>query len=625
MDFATHDNTPGPPAHTAGMPQSFWEWSQSQPMPPQWPHQQPLYPAHDRPANPAFISSYPTSLQNGPYTPISVPSALQTSADINQYYTPASTWAAGPVPHHPDPYTAHLFGSSLVPTDNQIYQASRSLAVPSVLPRPHAGFAQEPPVANRQSTIGSMHPQLRSSSHVSQQFEIPMTYYPEAAAHSTHWRHNSQPNPNSQLNIQNRSRPSQAHRQTHSTSGMSKKNPKSAAHDYKERERSSLNPNFGNDRSSPTFSFSERRRLEPTRRGRPGIARFAASESRGDALRQSGVSHVAPGHPGPRRQAILRHAGNYEEIENARAQLPHTTSTNPRKEALQNLQPVKVDDLPQGDRTCMICYNEFDTPSPEGVSEKPLRLPKCKHVFGSHCIRKWLMSSGSCPYCRDKLHSEPKLLPSSTRAFLDIMRIRGWTTGSGMAEDFYRRIMAGEDIRPLVNVNRSVAERRPFPDDDEYDDLSRRTRQRRSSSSSVEPELLSPVQSSENLHGPRYRTALNSSGPVSPSQTGPAPRAWMFMAPGSSGSIAQNTPLRYQSPARPAAQSTEVHPHNSATPPSATHHTFAEIMGQTASSRAIPNPLQHRTRASHMQHLGSSDNPMGQFIEEMYLSGQDSS
>lgn len=44
--------------------------------------------------------------------------------------------------------------------------------------------------------------------------------------------------------------------------------------------------------------------------------------------------------------------------------------------------------------------------SPEGTVESPLRLPKCKHVFGDKCIRKWLEDSYSCPYCRDKLESE---------------------------------------------------------------------------------------------------------------------------------------------------------------------------------------------------------------------------
>lgn len=54
----------------------------------------------------------------------------------------------------------------------------------------------------------------------------------------------------------------------------------------------------------------------------------------------------------------------------------------------------------------MICYNDYGVASPEGTVETPLRLPKCKHVFGDNCIRKWLEDSYSCPYCRDKLDSE---------------------------------------------------------------------------------------------------------------------------------------------------------------------------------------------------------------------------
>lgn len=55
---------------------------------------------------------------------------------------------------------------------------------------------------------------------------------------------------------------------------------------------------------------------------------------------------------------------------------------------------------------CVICYNEFGIPNPEGIQEGPLRLPNCQHIFGEHCIRKWFEESDSCPYCRDKVHSE---------------------------------------------------------------------------------------------------------------------------------------------------------------------------------------------------------------------------
>jgi hypothetical protein len=44
--------------------------------------------------------------------------------------------------------------------------------------------------------------------------------------------------------------------------------------------------------------------------------------------------------------------------------------------------------------------------NPEGISEDPVRLPKCKHVFGLGCIKKWFEENDSCPYCRDKIPSE---------------------------------------------------------------------------------------------------------------------------------------------------------------------------------------------------------------------------
>ena len=57
---------------------------------------------------------------------------------------------------------------------------------------------------------------------------------------------------------------------------------------------------------------------------------------------------------------------------------------------------------------CVICYNDYGVQNPEGVNEAPLRLPKCKHVFGDHCIKKWFEENDTCPYCRDKVHSEPQ-------------------------------------------------------------------------------------------------------------------------------------------------------------------------------------------------------------------------
>lgn len=75
------------------------------------------------------------------------------------------------------------------------------------------------------------------------------------------------------------------------------------------------------------------------------------------------------------------------------------------RKALASLESVELESLPKSERLCMICYNDFGVASPEGINEAPLRLPKCKHVFGDHCIKKWFAESDSCPYCRDKLPS----------------------------------------------------------------------------------------------------------------------------------------------------------------------------------------------------------------------------
>ncbi|POS86828.1 hypothetical protein EPUL_002737 [Erysiphe pulchra] len=81
----------------------------------------------------------------------------------------------------------------------------------------------------------------------------------------------------------------------------------------------------------------------------------------------------------------------------------------PSKSVIATLETVRLEELEKNDRSCMICYNEFGLANPEGIIELPLRLPKCKHIFGDKCIKKWFEDSDSCPYCRDKLSSEKSL------------------------------------------------------------------------------------------------------------------------------------------------------------------------------------------------------------------------
>ncbi|KAJ3489241.1 hypothetical protein NLG97_g6037 [Lecanicillium saksenae] len=326
-----------------------------------------------------------------------------------------------------------------------------------------------------------------------------------------------------------------------------------------------------------------------------------------------------------RRQATMNHTGTLEEAETRRVQLLRGTLQSRyvvSKAALQSLQAVNVKDLPESDRTCMICYNDYETVSPEGVSEMPIRLPKCKHVFGNHCIRKWFQDSDSCPYCRDKLQSEPKHYPSSTRAFLDMMRIRGWSAGSEVAEDFYRRIMNGEDVQAIVRLARPATERHPAQDE-QHEESSRRSRNRRASSSSVEQEPFSPLRSPEMTgHGAtRPQTTPNSSGAVSPTQAGAGSTPWIVMGPGSTGDMQQNVPFRYQSPARPGPSTTARQPSLAAQPSSRHQQAYTR---HAASSSAIPNPLRQGNQASQILHLHSPDRPLDDLLEAFYSSGDES-
>lgn len=160
--------------------------------------------------------------------------------------------------------------------------------------------------------------------------------------------------------------------------------------------------------------------------------------------------------------------------------------------ALQSLQSVDDNELSENERTCVICYNDYGVESPEGINEAPLRLPKCKHVFGDHCIKKWFEDSDSCPYCRDKLPSEPKHNHGSARTFMNMMRMRGVPLPPGFPEQLYQRLMEGSmgelDIVEAVARQGHLAERRSPPDDAAGDDQ-RRTRQRRSSPSPSRPAL----------------------------------------------------------------------------------------------------------------------------------------
>ncbi|QUC18349.1 uncharacterized protein UV8b_02590 [Ustilaginoidea virens] len=153
------------------------------------------------------------------------------------------------------------------------------------------------------------------------------------------------------------------------------------------------------------------------------------------------------------------------------------------KAALQSLESVDISDLPNDEKICVICYNAYGVASPEGVNEAPLRLPACKHVFGDHCIKKWLEDSDSCPYCRNKLQSEQKHSYGSARTFMNMMRMRGLPLPAGITDELLTRLatrpMTESELHELFTRAVRPAERRSPPDDDAAGQDQRRTRQRR--------------------------------------------------------------------------------------------------------------------------------------------------
>ncbi|KAL6873206.1 hypothetical protein J3F83DRAFT_760189 [Trichoderma novae-zelandiae] len=107
------------------------------------------------------------------------------------------------------------------------------------------------------------------------------------------------------------------------------------------------------------------------------------------------------------------------------------------------LKKVDIPDLPESERSCAICYNDYGTENPEGLCEEPLRLPTCKHVFGDHCISRWFEESESCPYCRRDLDLYPKHYLGRTPAqtFLAMLRAHGHFS-SRMTDEVYLNLIS---------------------------------------------------------------------------------------------------------------------------------------------------------------------------------------
>ncbi|KXH51797.1 hypothetical protein CSAL01_08378 [Colletotrichum salicis] len=208
-------------------------------------------------------------------------------------------------------------------------------------------------------------------------------------------------------------------------------NPPQEAHQLTSGASSSGTSSSSSSLGSSNHHHSERRRVPAIRRT---MSRRQSPLSDSDVDSDRGALEQVIAMAGNPTQ-MARHIMTLEEDHVRAAQFMRgsvTTKYVASSSAIQSLQSVPITELPESERTCVICYNEFGVETPEGVKEAPLRLPKCKHVFGDHCIKKWFEESDSCPYCRDKVPHEPRI--TSTHPNFDrYFRNRGHVSLGGIA------------------------------------------------------------------------------------------------------------------------------------------------------------------------------------------------
>ncbi|XP_059631288.1 E3 ubiquitin-protein ligase ATL15-like [Cornus florida] len=137
----------------------------------------------------------------------------------------------------------------------------------------------------------------------------------------------------------------------------------------------------------------------------------------------------------------------------------------PQPEAAGGVDPAAIDTFPTFKYSevrrlkigsvaleCAVCISEFE-------DDETLRLlPKCSHVFHSHCIDAWLVSHVTCPVCRANLVPEPgELYPTMKTLSRDSDSEPGFSDRSSeivaAANDLIIRVPSPDVINP--NQNRS--------------------------------------------------------------------------------------------------------------------------------------------------------------------------
>jgi hypothetical protein len=193
------------------------------------------------------------------------------------------------------------------------------------------------------------------------------------------------------------------------------------------------------------------------------------------------------------------------------------------RKALSSLQSVTLETLPATERTCVICYNDFGQASPEGIIEAPLRLPRCQHVFGDHCIKKWFEEADSCPYCRDKVPSELAPVPGA-RAFHNMIRMRNHIPQGNAppaSDESIFRMLAQHDHPDMATLDAAMDFTRArirARQEGSSDNITPRPSQRRSPPSEAESRRRTRVRHSS-FH-PSHPASMFIGGPLRASASG---------------------------------------------------------------------------------------------------------
>lgn len=82
---------------------------------------------------------------------------------------------------------------------------------------------------------------------------------------------------------------------------------------------------------------------------------------------------------------------------------------------LDSLKQVNVEEIPEPDRLCAICYEDFEV----GPDASPVIETDCMHRFHRMCIKKWLRLKNVCPLCHRPVFKEDDKPPSEENPNLD--------------------------------------------------------------------------------------------------------------------------------------------------------------------------------------------------------------